>query len=48
MGGVHLHVRACAPLFYISVSAGRVVLKFGGWLGVSRYAFYAITLMLFM
>ena len=33
MGGVHLHVRTCAPLFYISVTAERIVLKFSGWLG---------------
>ena len=32
MGGVHLHVRTCAPLFCISVIAGRIVLKFDGWL----------------
>ena len=30
MGGVHLHVRTCAPLFHTSGTAGRIVLKFGG------------------
>ena len=30
MGGVHLHVRTCAPLFHASGTAGCIVLKFGG------------------
>ena len=28
-GGVHLHVRTCAPLFRISETVGRTALKFG-------------------
>ena len=39
MGGVHLHVRTCAPLFYkcsacrYSVMVGPIALKFGMHLG---------------
>ena len=29
---MHLHVRTCAPLFHITGTAGRIVLKFSGWL----------------
>ena len=32
-GGVHLHVRTCTPVFQISQAAGRIVFKFGVWLG---------------
>ena len=35
MGRVHLHVRTCAPLFRISGTAGRIVLKFGVWLDIN-------------
>ena len=28
----HLHVRMCVPPFYISGTAGRILMKFGAWL----------------
>ena len=31
--GMHLHVRTCTPLFHISRTVRRIVLKFGMWLG---------------
>ena len=31
-GGAQLHVRACAPLFHTSETAGRIELKFGMWI----------------
>ena len=32
-GGVHLHLRTCTPLFHILQTTGRIVFKFGVWLG---------------
>ena len=32
--GMHLHVRTCTPLFPISHTVWRIVLKFGVWLGI--------------
>ena len=31
--GVYLKVRACTPLFHILQTAGRIMFKFGVWLG---------------
>ena len=34
---VHLHVRTCAPLFHISWTTGRIMLKFGVWFGTQCF-----------
>ena len=38
--GIQLHVRACAPLFLILGTAGRIALKFCVWFGNNSNAFY--------
>ena len=48
MGGVHLHVRTCAPFFYkcsacrYSVMVGPIALKFGPTLGDPLVTAYAV------
>ena len=48
MGGVHLHVRTCAPFFYkcsacrYSVMVGPIALKFGPTLGEPLVTAYAV------